>query len=36
MNYLEGPSREEMDNLLKEIYSNIALFKKLVYEDRES
>lgn len=27
--YLAGPSKEDIENLFKEIYSNVALFKKL-------
>ena len=27
--YLAGPSKEDIENLFKEIYSNVALFRKL-------
>ena len=30
-----APSREETENLIREIYSNIALFEKLVYKNRK-
>lgn len=29
--YLAEPSKEDIENLFKEIYSNAALFKKLFY-----
>lgn len=32
LNYSEVPSSEETENLIKEIYSNISLFKRLFYE----
>lgn len=31
LNYSEGFTREDKETLFKEIYSNIAAFKRLVY-----
>ena len=35
LNYKQGMSPEYKENLFKEIYSNITLFKKLVYEAKK-